>query len=104
MGRYSHPKTPPDERLCYVCCLKEPEDEFHFVMRCSLYDDIRNVLLSTFGDMFNLDTLSEQDIFNLLMSANNFDSVFAVFKFISSAFEKRSAFGKDSILSSNSND
>ncbi len=48
-GRYTRPKTPFDERICLVCVdfnQPEVETEFHFVMKCALYADLRCALLS----------------------------------------------------------
>ena len=89
MDRYKHPRIPPEQRLCILCNHNEVEDEFHFIMRCSLYDDIRSNLLSTIREMFNLNNMDNIDTFNLLMSVNNYDSVNEVAKYITLAFEKR---------------
>ena len=38
-GRYTKPKTPRSNRLCFEC--KLIEDERHFVMNCALYEEER---------------------------------------------------------------
>ena len=35
-GRYAIPKIPPENKLCQVCDLQEVEDEFHFIIPCTL--------------------------------------------------------------------
>jgi hypothetical protein len=90
MDRYKHPRIPPEQRLCILCNHNEVEDEFHFMMRCSLYDDIRLTLLNSIQEMFNLNNITDNmDIFNLLMCANNYDSINVVVKYVTCAFEKR---------------
>jgi hypothetical protein len=44
-GRYASPKIPVENRLCTSCDLGEIEDEYHFMMKCKLYDDLREELL-----------------------------------------------------------
>ena len=43
-GRHCKPVTPVDQRLCQIC--KVVEDEEHFLMYCTKYDSIRNILFS----------------------------------------------------------
>ena len=37
-GRYLSPKVNSEDRLCKLCDRNEVEDEFHFIMKCTLYD------------------------------------------------------------------
>ncbi len=39
-GRYK--KVERENRICNLCTCNEIEDEFHFFMKCSLYEDLRN--------------------------------------------------------------
>ena len=39
-GRYVIPRLPPENRICQICNLNAV-DEFHFIMKCSAYSDIR---------------------------------------------------------------
>lgn len=48
-GRYSN--TPADERICQMCNLNSVEDEYHFVMNCPLYDDLRTNLFHRAQDL-----------------------------------------------------
>ena len=43
-GRYTVPFTPADKRLCKLCNNDEVEDEFHFLMSCSHYKQLRTSL------------------------------------------------------------
>jgi len=91
MGRYSSPKLPPEQRICSHCNLGEIEDEFHFIMKCTLYNDFRQKLLSQINDIFDIDNFNDNEKFNLIMSANDYDTTRAVSSYIHAAFEKRSS-------------
>ena len=43
-GRYAG--TDEEDRLCYLCDLREIENEVHFVLYCPFYDHIRQSLFS----------------------------------------------------------
>ena len=46
-GRWNKPvRTPVNERICNVCQILE--DEYHFVLECSLYDDLRKLYIKTY--------------------------------------------------------
>ena len=48
-GRHRRPETVPlQQRLCKLCHSGEIEDEFHFVMSCRLYDDLRDTMFESF--------------------------------------------------------
>ncbi len=62
-GRYGLNRVPVEERLCEYCNVVE--DEFHVIMQCSQYDDIRMQLMSTICDrdaQFDSYTIEEQFI------------------------------------------
>ena len=40
-GRYTRPYTPLEDRLCTYCESGSIEDEMHFLLHCSFYDDLR---------------------------------------------------------------
>ncbi len=43
-GRYERPVLTPEQRICDLCALNEPETDEHAITRCSQYNDIRNAL------------------------------------------------------------
>ena len=113
-GRYSYPKIPSENRICTKCDLQETEDEFHFIMKCKAYDNLRKILLYHIKDIYNTDNLSDKDLFlnslyravrhlrcilrfrnaGLLlllllkiMSASDYDTLKVVCNYICSAFE-----------------
>jgi hypothetical protein len=51
-GRYLNTKCiDRQERICDFCNDLYIEDEFHFILKCKKYDDMRTVSPVTFGDM-----------------------------------------------------
>jgi hypothetical protein len=45
LGRYTKPrKTPVENRICKLCNSQEVENEEHFVMSCTLYENARTTL------------------------------------------------------------
>ena len=85
-----HLSLDPKDRLCHHCNLNEVEDEFHFIMKCTLYNDSRMKLLSDIGESFDIDNMSDTDIFILIMSVNEYDNILPVVNFVKSAFDKHS--------------
>ena len=45
-GRYE--KEQPNERVCRLCANGSVEDESHFMLQCSVYDDLRNIMWTKF--------------------------------------------------------
>jgi len=45
-GRWRRPREKEEERICLLCESGEVENEEHFVMRCTRYDDLRQILFS----------------------------------------------------------
>ena len=52
-GRYKKPYTKPEDRTCPKCqtCM---EDEKHFLIKCSLYDNLREILFKKLTDFVDL--------------------------------------------------
>ena len=95
-GRYTSPKIDINDRLCNYCDLHEVEDEFHFIMKCKLYNVLRDQLFHDVSDIYNISTfdinsLSNDDIFKFIMSANDYDTLKIVTCFVNSCFTTRSS-------------
>ena len=43
-GRHFTKKIPVENRLCKLCNFNEIEDEFHFMIKCSYYNNLRDVI------------------------------------------------------------
>ena len=70
------------------------EDEFHFVMICPLYSDLRNNLLTEVNNMFPLlNQYSLYDKFLFLMGFDDYNIHCIFSKFIHDAFKVRSDLG-----------
>ena len=47
-GRYGPNRSPRNERLCQFCNEPEIEDEFHFILVCKVFQDLRVKFIKTF--------------------------------------------------------
>jgi len=66
-GRYTNVSL--NERLCVLCNVHQVEDEFHVLMVCDMYTDIRNSLLECCFELDpELQHKSLQDVFIFIMS------------------------------------
>jgi hypothetical protein len=88
-GRYSYPKIPPENRLCTICDLHETEDEFHFIIKCKAYTDLREELLCYINDVYDTDNYSDRDYFIHIMGAKDYDTLKVISNYIISALETR---------------
>jgi len=91
-GRYTKPiKTPLAERKCTLCQSGEVEDEFHFILKCNLYETERKLLFDSLKAFLVLDYNDEQKVFNTIMTCHNGDFEVAnlVQSYVKDAFQKR---------------
>ena len=81
LGWYKN--IPPEERYCRLCNLYQVEDEFHFIMSCSVYSEHREQLFQQIKDFvpsFDILPLSEKFVF--LMGADNPEILTPLIKFV----------------------
>jgi hypothetical protein len=61
-------RATPTEKLCKYCPLKVCEDEFHFLIECDLYKDLRKILYEYIRQKFDfIDSMSSQVLYIWLM-------------------------------------
>ena len=84
VGRFKG--IPEERRLCEFCDLHVVEDEFHFILYCPLFDELRNCLFKS-AELKNADIFwkSEGDIVNWLFG----NDVFALARYIDKAWTLR---------------
>ena len=87
-GRHRRPKTPLQLRTCRCCNLLE--DETHFLMGCSLYDNIR----SKYTSLFQTPSSPSRSSFINIM--NNTENVHDLSNFLEQAFIIRSEYDPQS--------
>ena len=87
-ARFVRPKIPPEERVCLICNNGEVEDESHFLLICSKFDQQRQVLFNKIPDSNSFHALDAKDKLNFLVNDPNIVKQTA--KFIVDAFEFRS--------------
>ena len=51
-GRYCKERLPPDKRTCSICNNGETEDEYHFIMTCPKYTDLRQNLFVAIDKLY----------------------------------------------------
>ena len=79
-GRWARPVTPRNERKCHVC--NKLEDEYHMILECALYNDIRTTLIPK----YYYERPSMYKLVNLLNTPND-KLLKGVAKFIFKAFQ-----------------
>lgn len=57
---------PIEERICVFCSNRSVEDEFHFLLHCSLYNDYRKKLFENIG-LNQSEEISEDELLRLLI-------------------------------------
>ncbi len=88
-GRYTVPLTPAENRICTYCPNQEVEDEYHFLMSCSYYQELRNTLTANvLKECRNFSVLNTKEQFIFMLIAGDTISSH-VSKYINDAFSMR---------------
>ena len=87
-ARFVRPRIPPEERFCLICNNGDVEDENHFLLICSKYDQLRQILYSKIPEFNNYVVLDTNEKLKFLVNHPNMVKQTA--KFIVDAFEYRS--------------
>ena len=86
----ARPQQLPEDRLCSNCTLNVCENEFHFLMICNAYDDIRKPFFEAVSLKYNyFSTLYPEDKFIWLCSSNKPYVVTLLAEFVHECFLKR---------------
>ena len=93
-GRYTVPKTLPENRLCNQCKHNLVEDEIHFILICQKYEIIRhsigsNLLSVVCNFIYGSKRFPVIDQFKCIMSSQNEHIILALAKFCYLAFSER---------------
>ena len=83
-GRHSTPIVPADQRYCPFCP-NIVEDEIHFLLKCSLYNDERN----TFLGKIQIDGETDIDLYRKILTSASLPVLFETGKYISTCMAKR---------------
>ena len=87
-GRYNN--VPLQDRLCVYCQEEEIEDEFHFLLECPLYTDMRQDLLSQCNQLEpNFQDFSKDSKLKLILGDERILS--NAVHFVVNAYHKRKA-------------
>jgi hypothetical protein len=85
-GRYTNPVIPKTNRLCKYCDQIAIEDEVHFLVCCSHYDDLRVSMISLIPEYAST---NKYLIFHILMSSTDPNILCTTAQFIYLAFLRR---------------
>ena len=87
-GRHNH--IPLQQRTCHYCTLNEIEDERHFIVDCSLYEDERNILFNFVQGHFpSFSFLDSREKFLFLMQLDNPCIINSICSYTFNCFKKR---------------
>ncbi len=79
-------------RLCTFCDLDEVEDEFHMIMRCTLYQNLRNDFFSRYNNFNNMRWNSSNSLdekFHTILQPSDVNSTIATCQFLKLCFSLR---------------
>ena len=86
-----HTKTPVEERICPLCLL-EVEDEFHFTLKCTKLNIIRDQLFSKISEIVpSFLNMTNEARFKFLYTCVETDIIRIIVKFISDMYISRNA-------------
>jgi len=88
LGRHKRPYVPPEDRICEKCNLNLVEDEFHCLMMCTKWTDLRvklfEVACRTIDGFL---VLKHSGQFHEILTSKNIDLNFALGKFLHTALK-----------------
>ena len=86
-GRFTRPLTPLEQRVCDHC-LMTIEDEFHFLMQCPRYSQIRSHFFSNIQTQCkNFPLLNSKLLFNWLLANSDELVIIQLANFVYDCFE-----------------
>ena len=87
-GRHNH--IPLQQRICHYCNLNEIEDESHFIVDCTLYNNERKILFNCIQDYLpSFRYLDRKEKFTFLMNLDNPRTISSICSYIYNCFKKR---------------
>ncbi len=87
-GRYKG--IPKSDRLCKLCNLNTVEDEFHFLLSCPIYNDVRQKAFNNLRNEFiSYNCIADLDKFKLMLQAPNSKIANIVCNYIKKCFAIR---------------
>ena len=98
-GRYCKERLPPDKRTCSICNNGDIEDEYHFIMVCLKYKDLRQNLFAATENLYcNFSGLNNNDKFIWFMSNADVRIINLVAEYIFLCFQTRHNLSTDDLV------
>ena len=90
-GRHTKPHpTPESERKCTQCRLDEIENECHFLIRCSHYEESRNEMFQTAEKYCSsFPHMNSDEKFHFIMENTERPVIFSLANFLYTSFKRR---------------
>ncbi len=91
-GRWKKPKEKESERVCRACLSGEVEDEKHFILSCTYYNDLREVMIHRIEINTDIRLINEPQevMWNVLMNNPKNQLICEVLAdFVSKAMQRR---------------
>ena len=85
-GRHGQNRIVRNQRLCFACNMNEVEDEYHFLLVCPFFADVRKLFLKKY-----FYTRPSMLKYKKLMNTNNKGVLLNLAKFIKEGFSRRTA-------------
>jgi hypothetical protein len=86
-GRHTKPKTPECQRLCVLCHQCKVENEYHAMIECVFYADLRKTFFSVLKQ--HDPNILHGNVFNNIMKSKDSKVQFGLGKFLQKLFKKR---------------
>jgi len=88
LGRHKRPLVPAEERICEKCDLNEIEDEFHCVMVCKKWTDLRqNLIMTAHNSIEGFLVLNQFEQFCRILNSKKNHINYALGKFLQEALK-----------------
>lgn len=88
-GRHCRPQLQREQRLCTFCHLNDIEDELHFLLHCTLYNDLRSTFNRKQSTIMGTNIRNDENSFQLLFMTKNKSSIRCTAKYIAQCFDLR---------------
>lgn len=87
LGRHKRPLVPAEQRICEKCGLDEVEDEFHCIMKCEKWAELRlNLIQSACNAIDGFLVLNPYEQFCRILNNQNSNMTYSLGKFLQKAF------------------
>lgn len=90
-GRHTVPYTPAENRLCSFCDLNSIDDEMHMLLKCTIHNPERDILIQSIQYLLQrpIYEFTDQDLCCKIMGIKCADGLNAIGKYLYTGFSRR---------------